>query len=297
MAIIWELDFYSRPILDENNKKLWEVLICETPQSIDVSLDSLYRYTEFCPSNTVNSIRLGEAIKKAMEESGQNPSKIRFFRRPMKNMITKACDDLQITPAPSRRTYTLNHWIKQRLESYYPTLTGYDPQSINTGSVEYPDMNAIPLPDAIRGDKGDRWALVSLPAKDFQDMTEWDIAFGEAFPLSLFNLSPDTPIPGLIIFSNRALPFGGWLSGLELGFISLEATTPSRREMLKQFNRLRLETGISDSWILLDLVDEASIIEAQNFTNSKANAANIHFLAVQSTPESQSFAGFWLLQG
>ncbi|MEB3214919.1 MAG: Tab2/Atab2 family RNA-binding protein, partial [Nostocales cyanobacterium 94392] len=31
MGNIWELDYYSRPILDENNKKIWEVLICETP--------------------------------------------------------------------------------------------------------------------------------------------------------------------------------------------------------------------------------------------------------------------------
>ncbi|TRT81769.1 MAG: DUF1092 family protein, partial [Microcystis aeruginosa Ma_AC_P_19900807_S299] len=24
---IWELDFYSRPVVDENNKKRWELLI------------------------------------------------------------------------------------------------------------------------------------------------------------------------------------------------------------------------------------------------------------------------------
>ena len=32
MGKVWELDFYSRPILDENKKKQWEVLICE-PQT------------------------------------------------------------------------------------------------------------------------------------------------------------------------------------------------------------------------------------------------------------------------
>ena len=32
--IVWELDFYSRPVLDEEGKKLWEVLICESPNSI-----------------------------------------------------------------------------------------------------------------------------------------------------------------------------------------------------------------------------------------------------------------------
>ena len=29
MSNIWELDFYSRPLLDANNKKVWELLICD----------------------------------------------------------------------------------------------------------------------------------------------------------------------------------------------------------------------------------------------------------------------------
>lgn len=296
MGKIWELDFYSRPILDENQKKLWEVLICESPRRIDVSVDTLYRYAQFCPSTTVNSLWLTEAIKTAMAESGQNPSQIRFFRRPMKNMITKACEDLDIAPVPSRRTYTLNHWLDERLESYYQTLNGYDPQSLKSASVQYPDMTAIPLPDAIRGDKGDKWAIVTLPAADFAEMGEWDISFGEAFPLSLFNVDPDTPIPGIIIFSSRALPLAGWLSGLELSFCQIEETTPTSREILRQLSRLRLETGVSDSWILLDLVDEQSIAEARGFAQAQEAAMGIHFLAVQSSPESESFAGFWLLK-
>ena len=53
---IWELDFYSRPILDENKKKLWEVLICESATDVAQSPDSLFRYSQFCSSKTVNSI-------------------------------------------------------------------------------------------------------------------------------------------------------------------------------------------------------------------------------------------------
>ncbi|MEO0970614.1 MAG: Tab2/Atab2 family RNA-binding protein, partial [Cyanobacteria bacterium J06639_18] len=34
MGSIWELDYYSRPILDEDQKKVWEVLICESPLDI-----------------------------------------------------------------------------------------------------------------------------------------------------------------------------------------------------------------------------------------------------------------------
>ncbi|NES69560.1 MAG: DUF1092 family protein, partial [Okeania sp. SIO2D1] len=47
MGTIWELDFYSRPILDERQKKLWELLICESPLDINHPTDSLYRYSEF----------------------------------------------------------------------------------------------------------------------------------------------------------------------------------------------------------------------------------------------------------
>jgi hypothetical protein len=30
MGTIWELDFYSRPLRDEEGKKVWEVVICQT---------------------------------------------------------------------------------------------------------------------------------------------------------------------------------------------------------------------------------------------------------------------------
>ncbi|ELR97858.1 Tab2/Atab2 family RNA-binding protein [Gloeocapsa sp. PCC 73106] len=295
MGTIWELDFYSRPILDENQKKLWEVLICESPQQISTNPDLIYKYAQFCPSTSVNSLWLAEAIKQAIAESGQIPSKIRFFRRQMKNMITKACEEVAVIPVPSRRTHTLNHWIVERLKNHYPTLDNYDSQAINA-SVQYPPLNAIALPDAVRGDKGDKWTLVTLPVQDFIEMDQWDIAFGEAFPLSLYDLDPQLSIPGVIIFSNRAIPLAGWLSGLEIGSCYVEDITPSTREIVRQLSRLRLETGLSDSWILADITDEQGQSEARGFTKAKNLVQQIHFLAIQSSPESDSFAGLWLLK-
>ncbi|MGF1490314.1 MAG: Tab2 family RNA-binding protein, partial [Prochloraceae cyanobacterium] len=35
--------------------------------------------------------------------------------------------------------------------------------------------------------------------------------------------------------------------------------------------------------------------EAKGFEAAKEKANGVHFLAVQSSPESESFAGFWLL--
>ncbi|ELS02195.1 Protein of unknown function (DUF1092) [Xenococcus sp. PCC 7305] len=285
--VIWELDFYSRPILDENQKKVWEVLIQESPTTTDRSLDDLFRYAQYTSSKTINSLWLSEAIEKAIAESGTKPRKIRFFRRQMNNMITKACEELGIAAIASRRTYALAQWIEDRMTSVYPNETGYDQKAANSASVKYPPLNAIPLPDAVRGDKNDRWAFVSLDCSAFAEMSEWEINFGEAFPLSLANIAGETKIPGLIFFSPRANPLAAWMSGLEMGYLQLEITSRPR---------LRLETGASDSWILANVTNPQILSEAKGFEASKKEAQGVHFLAVQSDPESESFAGFWLLK-
>ena len=284
---VWELDFYSRPILDEDGKKLWEVLICESPNSIERSPDSLFKYAEYCSSKTVNSIWLKEAIEKAVTKADTTPKKIRFFRRQMNNMIVKACEDAGINPVPSRRTYALKQWIEQRNENVYPSETGYDLKTANTASVKYPPLNAISLPDAVKGDRGDKWTFVSLSASDFNEMKEWDIAFGESFALSLLDIKPDTTIPGLIIYSPRATPLSAWMSGLEMGYLQLEAESRPQ---------LRLETALSDSWTLINLTNPETIKQAEDFEKAKKKAYGAHFLAVQTSPDSESFAGFWLLK-
>ena len=284
---VWELDFYSRPVLDENDKKLWEVLICESPNSIDRSPDSLFKYAEYCSSKTVNSIWLKEAIERAVTKADATPKKIRFFRRQMNNMIVKACEDAGINPVPSRRTYALKQWIEQRNENVYPQESGYDLKTANAASVKYPPLNAIPLPDAVKGDRGDKWTFVSLSAADFNDLKEWDIAFGESFALSLLDIKPNTTIPGLIIYSPRATPLSAWMSGIEMGYLQLEAGSRPQ---------LRLETALSDSWTLINLTNKETIKQAEDFEGAKKKANGVHFIAVQTSPDSESFAGFWLLK-
>jgi hypothetical protein len=284
---IWELDFYSRPIFDENKKKLWEVLICETPLDMTRSPDSLFKFSKFTNNKSVNSIWLREAIEEAIAEAAYAPDRIRFFRRAMNNMILKACEEADIPAIPSRRTYALNQWIADRMEHFYPTQDGYDEDSAKSSSIKYPPLNAVPLPDAVKGDRTDKWAFVSLEAEAFTEMGDWEIGFSEAFPLEMMGIAPEMKIPGLIIFSPRATPLAAWMSGLELAFLQLEKG---------QFPRLRLETGSSDSWILADVKDEKTLAEAQGFEEAKQKVSNIHFLAIQSSPESETFAGFWILK-
>lgn len=284
---VWELDFYSRPVLDEAGKKLWEVLICESSNSIERSPATLFKYAEYCPSTSVNSLWLREAIEKAIAEAATTPKKIRFFRRQMNNMIVKACEDAGVNPVPSRRTYALNQWLAQRMIDVYPQVEGFDLKTANATSVQYPPLNAIPLPDAVKGDRGDKWTFVSLSAADFDDMQDWEIAFQESFALSLLDIKAETAIPGLIIYSPRATPLAAWMSGLEMGYLQLEKSARPQ---------LRLETGLSDSWTLINLTNQEIVQQAEDFETTKQKANGVHFLAVQSDPNSEAFAGFWLLK-
>jgi hypothetical protein len=167
------------------------------------------------------------------------------------------------------------------MQDYYPSLPNY--QAGSNPSVALPPPKPQPLPDAL---VGERWAFVSLEATAFQEMSEWEIGFSEAFPVEMFGLQPDTSVPGLIIYSSRALPLAAWMSGLELAFLRFNPTPP----------QLVLETGASDAWILANLPTADLQTEAKAFETAKQQAQQIHFVAVQSNPEAESFAGFWLMQ-
>lgn len=284
---IWELDFYSRPLFDENQKKLWEVLICESPLDVTRSPDSLFRYAEYVDSAEVNSLRLRQAIERAIAQASAPPNKIRFFRRQMNNMILKACEDADIPTAPSRRTYHLNRWLEDRLTDFYPHQPGYDPAAAQATSVQFPASTVVPLPDTIKGDKSDKWCFVSLEVAAFKEMSEWDIAFGEAFPPEMMDVAPDARIPGFIAYSPRAMPMAAWMSDLEMSFLQFEGGS---------LPKLRLETGVSDSWILANLTTPQTVAEGEGFEVAKAKANGVHFFAIQSNPESESFAGFWLMK-
>ena len=64
----WELDYYSRPILESDGKKRWELLICSTPEpgQADPSHNGTpksFRWVLPCPASIVNSIWLKEALQ------------------------------------------------------------------------------------------------------------------------------------------------------------------------------------------------------------------------------------------
>jgi RNA-binding protein Tab2/Atab2 len=282
MTEVWEIDFYSRPILDEQGKKLWEVLICNT--------DRTFEFARYCAGSEANARWLQEALGAAIAlwqsqfklGDGAKPEKIRFFRRPMTAILTRACDGIGIPAQQSRRAYAMVQWLSERSQSIYPAHPGYQPNMAPPPKFE--PAPALPLPDAL---KGDGWSFVTLKFADFAEMNDWDITFRDGIPLELLKLDPDVAVPGLVIFSRRAVPLAGWMSGLEVASLFYEA---------KPTPRLLLETGLSDRWVVAPLGKPELQTEAADFEQAKELAQKVHFLAVQAGPKEESFAGFWLLQ-
>ena len=59
---------------------------------------------------------------------------------------------------------------------------------------------------------------------------------------------------------------------------------------------LVLEAGGDERYIVARFNDERTRQEGEGFESNKWNIRGTHFLAIQTNPQSQSFAGLWLLR-
>jgi len=53
-ANTWQLDFCSRPILDERGKKVWELLICDETRT--------FEFSRYFPNNKINSTQVNATL-------------------------------------------------------------------------------------------------------------------------------------------------------------------------------------------------------------------------------------------
>ena len=146
----WELDFYSRPIIESNGKKRWELIICSTRS---YKTEDIFLWNKKCPANEVNSLwltkALNEAINDAKKEGWAKPSKVRFWRSSMKSIIKKSLEATCIEALVSRRTYDLLDRIeflekrdlskrkrlcKRGISSYLYFQNGKHPSTFTRGS-------------------------------------------------------------------------------------------------------------------------------------------------------------------
>ena len=282
----WELDYYSRPILEPDGKKRWELLICSTPQ-VEASGEGSgpsFRWVMPCPASSVNSIWLREALEQALEAAaGQGfgpPRRLRCWRASMRTMVQRAAEGLGLELVPSRRTYALVSWLQEREREVYPQEPGY-----LAGPLAPPPQPirpiAVPLPEAARGES---WAWATLPLEALAGAADWESGFAGLVPLPA-GLPPQVPVPGIRLFSSaRALALAGWLAGLE----------PVRLEISGQ--QLVLEAGLEDRWLLSDLPADEAEAAAAAFAAARQQAGGLQFLAVQAREDDQRFEGFWLLR-
>ena len=282
----WELDYYSRPILEADGKKRWELLICSTPEvsAGDDGTSHQFRWVQTCPATSVNSIWLKEALEQALcaaEDQGfAPPRRLRCWRASMRTMVQRAAEGLGMELVSSRRTYALVNWLQERERSVYPHEPGY-----MAGPLAPPPQPlrpiAVPLPEAARGES---WAWASLPLEALAGAWEWDLGFAGPVPLPS-GLEAEVPAPDIRLFiPSRALALAGWLAGLE----------PVRLEISGL--QLVLEAGMEDRWLLTNLDQAEAEAAARAFAAARTQAGGLQFMAVQANGADQRFEGFWLLR-
>lgn len=124
----WELDVYSRPVLNPEGKKLWELLVCDSTGN--------FRHVSPIASNMVNSREVRKIIQGVIEEAPESarPKVIRFFRNAMFNMIDIALREVEVTVRPCRTTYAMYQWLEEREREVYPKMQGFK-ANMKQGSV------------------------------------------------------------------------------------------------------------------------------------------------------------------
>tara|TARA_B100000945_G_scaffold180011_1_gene144253 strand:+ start:1077 stop:1982 length:906 start_codon:yes stop_codon:yes gene_type:complete len=278
----WELDFYSRPIIEKDGKKRWELIISSTK---NFNFKDPFYWSKVCPANEVNSIwltnALKEAIKEAQNKGWQKPEKIRFWRSSMKSIIIKSLKNIEIEGLVSRRTYSLFERINFLEKEVYPHELGYVKGVLAPTFTSAIVNDAKPLPEAVRGES---LTIAEISIGELKTAKNWPIQFGDIFPIEE-SIDDNSLVPGLRLFSeNRAIALAAWFSSLE----------PIKLEIDK--NRLLLEALEDDKWLVTDLTDKDAKVLNKKFKDSKTKSCGYQFIAIQSNPYIEEFAGFWMLK-
>lgn len=277
---IWELDFYSRPVVGLDGKKLWELIITDATAS--------FEFVESVPNSLVNSRELRKRIQAVIDNSRTKPTTIRFFRSQMQNMIEIALSGIDASISPSRKTYALYKLLQRREATVYKQMPGYKAQLAQTASASsYTPINftlAKRLPDALRCEQ---FALGNFPLsflQEFYAQADTDDYFGDSCLVDDDSLPSDILIPGLIVFSKRAPALSAWISGIELAFIKV---LMERREVV-------LECGLNSVYRFAQILDTLKD-DVRSFQKMKDAAGGLHFLAVQKSADADEVEGLWLM--
>jgi len=278
----WELDFYSRPIIEKDGKKRWELIISSTK---NFKTEDTFLWNKICPANEVNSIwltkSLNEALFDAERKGWEKPGKIRFWRSSMKSIIKKSIENVGLEALVSRRTYELFDRIEFLEQKVYPLEKGYVRGVLAPTFTSGIANDPKPLPEAVRGDA---LTISEISIEELKCAQNWPIEFGDIFPIHK-SIKNENLVPGLRLFSkDRSLALAAWFSSLE----------PVKLQIEK--NQLILEASEDKRWLVTDLSEKDSSELNYKFIQTKNDSFGYQFISIQSTPFIEKFAGFWILR-
>ncbi len=268
---IWELDFASRPLVNEEGKRLWELLIC--------SQTSELRYAARCVQKEATRAFVIEHLTAAMAQANTQPSEVRLLR--LSGFAEQACKQLEIPSRVTLKVYPLRRWLAQRERDIYPQESGYQPTKYTQFNID--DIPPQPLPDIIKGEK---WAFVSLRAGDLRDV-ETSTGFGD---LSALPLADDVVVPGFVLFSSRARAMAAWMQGIEpSGMRYIPGESDAQASLI-------LDVGSAERWVVARFrpQEKALLAEGALFEQQKTGSQGYHFLAIQLLDKDE-LMGFWRL--
>ena len=275
--VIWQADFYRRPLKDASGQPLWELLVCDETRQVE--------FIAMCPQSQANSTWLIEQLQQVIVT--QKPDKIQVFRPQSLSLLETAGKGLGIVVEPYRNTKTLKQWLTERSTQYsqseYYTAEPYNP-------VKLEQMPPLPLPDKLWGDS---WKFASISAGNLQEFfADRPIPIVQIqdnfLPINI-GLASVVAIPGIIINGGKkSMQLARWLEEIRPFAFNYIAGSP---------NGLILESGLVDRWVMATFEDAEVMDSAKTFEVRKQLAKGLHFLLVQPDDSGITFTGFWLLKG
>lgn len=280
---VWEVDFYRRPIQDQQGHPLWELLICSPDRSL--------QFNAFCPQPEANATWL---IAQFQMIAAQIPDRIRVFRPQSLSLVEAACQALNVLVEPTRHTPALKQWLKERWSptgpwpsQQYPQMDGYTGQLYAPTKLDQPPP--LPLPEKLWGEQ---WRFAALPARDLEE-----VLIKQPIPVletpefllpSRLQLPTTMGVPGVIIYGGRrSLNLARWLQQQCPVALQSVAGPPSG---------LVLEAGLVERWIVATFEDPQVAKAAVEFERRKQLSQGLHFLLVQPDDSGVTYSGLWLLR-
>lgn len=273
---IWQADFYRRPLRDETDQPLWELVICDRD-------DARPRLVKLCAQPQVSPAWVAEQLHTLTPQGW--PECIQVFRPQSLNLIEAAGQMLGITVEPTRRTEALKALLQERATEY-PHMAGYTGEAYEPTRLDQPPP--MPLPELVLGE---RWRFAAIAASELEPAFQHQPIPIKSMPKELLplnqRLASTTLIPGVVIDGGRqSMRLARWLQ---------DVTPAALRYISGQPDGLILEAGLVDRWVLATFDDREVAAAAQTFVQRLKTSNGLHFLLVQPDDSGMTYSGFWLL--